>query len=313
MKVLITGAAGFLGRHFVWHHLDMDDDVIAVDDLSNEHSYWPLGSYEKWKSDVREAIRYIRLKKIDLDMVYHFAAPVGGRMKIEHDPLFNAESLEIDSAVIRWLASLDKKPLLVYPSSSAVYPVYLQNETTSSMVEGMFRPSNQRWGAPDEAYGFVKMAAELLLDKASRYGLESIILRPFSGYGEGQSQEYPFPTIMRKVARQDPEITIWGSGSQVRDFIHVDDIVGATQALIDAEFRGAMNLATGVGTSMTELLILALNNQGYSPQTVDYDTSKPEGVMHRVGSTELLDNFYRPKVSLEQGTRRVLEYERTQI
>jgi nucleoside-diphosphate-sugar epimerase len=313
MRVLITGAAGFLGRHFVWHHLQRGDEVIGIDDLSNEHSYWPLGAYEKWKSNIYGAIKYIKLKQIDIDLFYHFAAPVGGRMKIEQDPLFNAASLEYDTAVIRWLAGLDKKPLLIYPSSSAVYPVIHQDSLAKyPLEESVFTPTDTVWGAPDEAYGFVKMSAELLLWKARAYGLESIILRPFSGYGEGQSQEYPFSTIMRKVVRRDPEITIWGSGQQTRDFIHVDDIVGGTQALIDARFRGPINLATGVGTSMFELVTKATGMEGHSPR-IHFDTSKPEGVLHRVGSTKVLDGYYEPVVPLNQGIMRVLDYERTQI
>ena len=93
MRVLVTGSAGFLGRHFVRAHLADGDEVHGVDDLS-AHPDGPLDVPDD-VMDVTEVWDLLEWMKHPLpddqfDLAYHFAAPVGGRVKIEGDPLFNA-------------------------------------------------------------------------------------------------------------------------------------------------------------------------------------------------------------------------------
>src|SRR5512134_1623108 len=96
-RVLVTGAAGFLGRWFVRHHVAAGDLVVGVDDLSNEHSYWPDELPEIRRRNI-DVAKFFDRTASDFDIAYHFAAPVGGRLKIEGDPLFNADSLRVDTA-----------------------------------------------------------------------------------------------------------------------------------------------------------------------------------------------------------------------
>ena len=71
--------------------------------------------------------------------------------------------------------------------------------------------------------------------------------RPFSGYGEDQSFDYPFPSLIRRVLNKEAPITIWGSGDQCRDFIHIDDIVEAVMQTKDVLKPGeVLNLGSGV-------------------------------------------------------------------
>jgi len=303
VKVLISGGAGFLGRQFLIHHLEHRDDITAIDNLSSAGSYWlPNRNYDRQTQDVRDLFRS---SDDEWDLAYHFAAPVGGRLKIEGDPLYNAGSLELDSMFFRWAVGHVKTA--VYPSSSAVYGVDYQGASAGALHEGLFYPTADGWARPDEMYGFTKMAGEVLAAKAAGYGLNTLCIRPFSGYGTGQSMDYPVPSICQRALNREDPLVIWGSGSQTRDFIHVSDIVGATAALLKRGIVGyeAINLGSGVATSFVEIASRAAEIIGYHP-AIETDESKPEGVSTRFSDPARMFAVYQPKVSLRSGLAEVI-------
>ena len=318
MKVLVTGAAGFLGRAFVRHHVAAGDIILGIDDMSAEHAKRPEelvasqpnpGRYPSFQErEVRDWLAHAAAATEKYDVVYHFAAPVGGRVTIEGDPFFNAGSLAIDSDLFRHFAKYGNADLIVYPSSSAVYGVSLQDGKGQMLYEGMFHPNKVQWLAPDEMYGFTKMVGEMLAWRYAGYGHDVLCLRPFTGYGEEQSLDYPTPSIAQRAKRREDPLVVWGSGQQTRDFVHVDDIVGASEARIDAGVKGyqTMNIGSGEATSFLAVARKMADIVGYSPE-ITSDTGKPEGVMARYCDPLKMLRYYTPKVSLEDGFRRVIE------
>lgn len=314
VRVFVSGGAGFLGRWFVRNHVEAGDEVIAVDDMSGAGATWwePVGTsdiedlpYVYLQDDLGAALA-VPLAEEQFDLAYHFAAPVGGRVKIEGDPLFNADSLRLDSQFFRWAVS--RVGTAIYPSSSAVYPVVFQGDRAQQLQEGMFNASNPNWLAPDEMYGFTKLVGERLAYVAERYGLNTLCIRPFSGYGEGQSDEYPVPSIVRRALNREDPLVVWGPGSQRRDFIHVEDIVGATLARLEAGVKGyeTMNIGTGFGHSFDAVAKAAARVVGYEPE-ITHDETKPVGVQHRFADTSRMRKLYEPKVTLAEGLARVAE------
>lgn len=299
MRVLITGSGGFLGRHFYRAHERNHDWVWGIDDLSSD------GATPETVDIVADVLDWFRVADREFDLAYHFAAPVGGRLKIEGDPLFNAHSLALDEAFFRWAIKYTKRA--VYPSSSAVYGVEHQSiEGMAALPESLFDPTADRWSRPDEMYGFTKMAGEVLAHKARQYGLHTLCIRPFSGYGEGQSFEYPVPSIAARALREEDPLTIWGSGRQARDFIHVDDIVRLTMAALETEHT-AINLGSGVATTFRYVAALYAALIGYDPEIVT-DETKPEGVKTRwadISKQAALSD--QPLISIQDGLSRVLE------
>ncbi len=310
MRALVTGGAGFVGRALVKRLLADGCRVTVIDDLSagtqafDGHAVNPLFM----RLDVRMFFRHSAL--CDFDTIFHCAAIVGGRLKIDGDPLAVATDLAIDSDLFSWLARVSRKPKkVVYFSSSAVYPVELQKRGTNCpLVEEFVHFNGSRIGLPDQTYGFSKLSGEYLAGIAAhQYGIPVVIYRPFSGYGATQAFDYPFPSIVRRVMNREDPITVWGSGQQLRDFIHIDDLVEAVFATMDRLSVGeVLNLGSGVGTSFTELAqrTAALLDR---PVNVVNDAAKPEGVFARVADVGKLHRFYRPKVTLDEGIRRVYE------
>lgn len=313
MKILISGAAGFLGRRFTEFYDKPENTIVAIDNMQSPYAKWPNLHYGwKYRQDIRDYIENTVGNDM-FDIVIHMAAPVGGREKIEGDPLFNADSLSIDATVFRW--AVNHARTLVYPSSSAVYPIDCQTiDYPRKLNEILVNPVLPDWGKPDEMYGFTKLTGEYLAFKAQDYGLRTIVLRPFSGYGPGQSQEYPFPSLMRRIVNREDPFVVWGDGEQTRDFIHVNDIVRLTDKVVfDDRAQGyfPINLGTGVPTSFNSLSRQAFLIEKWSPKHIEHLLDKPVGVEYRVADTVRMSRLdLVPEIGLQQGIEEVLEYER---
>jgi nucleoside-diphosphate-sugar epimerase len=238
------------------------------------------------------------------DLVVHCAAVVGGRATIDGDPLATAESLSIDAEMFRW-AAVARPGRVLYFSSSAAYPVRLQipgyeyrlREDFVDLAEGLY--------PPDQVYGWSKVIGELLAARLRETGVPVTVVRPFSGYGEDQDEEYPFRAILSRVLRRKDPLEVWGSGKQVRDWIHVDDVVAGALAVAESGTEDPVNLCTGRPTSFLELARMMVTTAGYEPEVKSLP-DRPAGVAYRVGDPTRMRRFYEPRVRLEDGIRRAL-------
>lgn len=287
MKVLLTGDCGFIGRRLGAAMQARRWDVTGCD-LVND----------------RDALDLFRTDDTRYDLAVHCAAIVGGRASIDGSPLNVATNLALDAWYMRWLVRTGT-PRAVYFSSSAAYPVDLQHRgSTHRLTEADIELGHPRLA--DATYGLAKRAGEQLVPYAERAGTRVHVLRPMSGYGTGQALDYPFPSFIDRARRRADPFEIWGDGTQVRDWIHVDDVVAATLAVVDQDVTGPVNLATGRATSFAELAGLVTGAAGYSPQ-FKHLPAAPTGVHYRVGDPTRLNSICPPKVSLEEGIRRALD------
>lgn len=151
----------------------------------------------------------------------------------------------------------------------------------------------------------MKLTGERLADAYRAQGGRVTVVRPFSGYGEDQSDQFPFGAFRDRARRREDPFTIWGSGEQVRDWVHVDDVVGAVLAAVEQDVDGPLNIATGHGTSMRELAELFATTAGYRPE-FETHPERPAGVAYRVGDPTRLHEIYTPRVTLDEGVKRAL-------
>lgn len=296
MRVLITGSAGFLGRHFA-ARLAEDGHEVACLDIADEQ---PPGV-------ITDALDFFSPRGrmcLSYDLVLHLAAVEPHRAAIDGRALaVGAGNLALDTALFEW-AARTRPGRVVYFSSSAAYPIAIQNEPFQCCMPEEYIDFAQP-GQPDAIYGAVKLMGERLAEAYRAQGGAVTVVRPFSGYGEDQSASFPFGAFRdRAAAREDP-FTIWGDGEQVRDFVHVDDVVGAVLAAAARGVDGPLNICTGVGTSMRELAELFCREAGYAPR-FELVGDAPAGVAYRVGDPARLHEIYRPRVSIEEGVRRAL-------
>lgn len=320
-RVLITGGAGFVGRHFVRHFLEAGDEVVCVDPIVpftggiDPSKGWPLFDPREFKSfrfDPRDCRDFFKTDRSHFDLSLHLAAKVGGRLMIENEPLAVADDLSIDSAYWQW--ALEAKPgKTVCFSSSAAYPVQFQGLKDYQLLrEDMIQFEGGDIGQPDMSYGWAKLTCEYLARLAfQKHGLKSVCYRPFSGYGEDQDLTYPFPSICKRIIenRGAKTVTVWGTGEQMRDFIHIDDCVRAVVHTMGRyDDASAINLSTGIFTSFKEFARLAAEVAGYRPDVVGM-SDKPAGVHARAGDTTLQNQLgVKHRIEFRQGIERALEY-----
>jgi nucleoside-diphosphate-sugar epimerase len=288
-RALVTGSEGFVGRHM----------RVAL-----EAAGWSVSGLDIKRGPAEDVRDVFREDDYHYDLLVHCAAVVGGRELIEGNPLALAVNLEIDAAMFSW--ALRTKPgRVVYFSSSAAYPVGFQSAFQRvRLTEAHIDLTGPRAGVgmPDQLYGWSKLTGEVLAVHARRAGVPVTVLRPFSGYGADQDLDYPFPSFIDRAARRANPFDIWGDGSQVRDWIHISDIIGATMTCIDEGIDGPLNLGWGRPTSFLELAHLVATAAQILDSTVfKIHPEKPSGVAWRVcDPTEML-KVYRPKITLEEG------------
>lgn len=320
-KVLVTGAAGFVGRHVVKRLLDSGDEVHAVDDLVeltgaiDPEDGWPLfdpreyKNFHFYKEDCRTW--FARVRDTDFDYTFHLAAMVGGRLMIENNPLAVAEDLAIDAAYWGWARQTKPKKTACF-SSSAAYPIKLQRSGSYVLLKEDMISFDADIGMPDMSYGWAKLTCEYLAHLGyEKHGLKSICYRPFSGYGEDQDDAYPFPSICKRAIaeRGTHVLNVWGTGTQMRDFIYIDDCVEGIMKTIDKiDDAGAINLSTGILTSFIDFAKLTTDVLGYHPEVKGL-SDKPAGVYARGGDTTKQARFgFQPKIDLRDGITRALKY-----
>lgn len=292
MKVLVTGAAGFIGRHFLRAvSIDPRWTVVMHNDI-------------RMNGDCRDSFK-LEEPPVTFDLVIHCAAMVGGRAKIDGDPLAVAQNLAIDSDLFRWAVRGGARRI-VYFSSSAAYPTVLQERSGHLLSEDDIRLESNGFGVPDQTYGWAKLTGERLAPYAEAEGVRVHIFRPFSGYGADQDPDYPFPAFIRRAVNRDDPFEVWGTGMQARDFIHVDDIVATVFAAIDQDYPDPLNLCTGRATPFLELADMVTFAAGYRPDVVPLP-DKPVGVHWRVGDPTAMNAVRPARITLEEGIIRALK------
>jgi nucleoside-diphosphate-sugar epimerase len=240
--------------------------------------------------------------------VFHFAAIVGGRTVIDGNPLAVAIDLALDALCFNW--AVTKKPdRLLYASSSAAYPVDLQGRDGAVALKESDIQFGGRLGQPDMTYGWSKLTGEYLARIAhGHYGLHTACVRPFSGYGEEQDLSYPVPSIALRAAKHSNPLTVWGSGLQGRDFVHIDDCVEAALRVLDRVSDGsAVNIGSGRLTNFREVARLFAKLEGYEAEVEPLE-DKPVGVHSRYADISHMKTLlaWEPAISIEAGFARVL-------
>ena len=325
-RILITGGAGFVGRRLVGFMLEKGYDVVAVDNIApltggiDPNKGWPLYSPKDYKNFTFHKIDcrawFIKNLNLKFDYVFHLAAMVGGREIIENNPLIVAEDLSIDSHFWQWCSKAKPEKVVSF-SSSACYPIELQRHDNNRLLKEEDISFEKNIGMPDMTYGWAKLTCEYLGQIAfQKYGIKSICYRPFSGYGEDQDLNYPFPSICKRILtnKNSELINVWGSGNQSRDFIYIDDCIEGVYKTMDKINDGsAVNLSTGKLTSFIEFAKKTCDIIGFNPK-IEGTSTKPEGVFARGGDvTKQYKLGFKYSTKFDDGIKKALTFFEKQL
>jgi UDP-glucose 4-epimerase len=308
MRSLVTGGAGFIGSNLVDALLARGDEVMVVDDLStgrrsNLESALAAGA-ELVELDIRdgEALTRLAAEKRP-DRVFHLAAQIDVRKSLT-DPFFDAAVNVGGTANVLDTARAGECGRVVFVSTGGA--IYGEGEGQQLPL------SEDAPIAPLAAYGQSKYAAEGYLALYERlYGLSGISLRLGNVYGPRQDPlgEAGVIAIFCGVLREGGQPTVFGDGSQTRDYIYVGDVVAAALAAAESEVTGPINIGTGRETSVLDLVEALRTLGGRDDFEAELAPERP-GEVQRItldASRAERELGWRPETGLEEGLRLTLD------
>jgi GDP-L-fucose synthase len=239
------------------------------------------------------------------DAVVVAAAKVGGIAANSAYPVeFLTENLQIQSNLIDAAHAADV-PRLVFLGSSCIYPKFApQPIHEDSLLTGALEPTN-------DAYAIAKIAGIRLVDAyRSQYGRHWVSAMPTNLYGPGDNFDletsHVLPALMHrfhdaKVAGA-PSVTVWGTGSPLREFLHVDDLATAVLHLLDNyDEPGPINVGFGEDLPIRELAELVAEVVGYEGELI-WDTTRPDGTPRKIlDSSRIRASGWEPRIGLREG------------
>jgi len=315
MRILVTGAGGFIGHHLVTHLKQQGHWVRGVDLKRPE--YAPTSADEFVISDLREASN-ARTATRHVDHVYALAADMGGMGYISanhaailhNNALINLHTLDAaqQNGVARYL----------YSSSACVYPEFKQSDSAvTALKEDDAYPAQ-----PQDAYGWEKLIAERLCTHYREdYGIETRIVRFHNIFGplgtwDGGREKAP-AAMCRKVAiaklTAQTEIEIWGDGEQTRSFCYIDDCLAGIERLMASDCHDPLNVGQDRLITINELADIVCAAAGVT--LAKRHVAGPQGVRGRNSDNTKLRQVlgWEPQVSLEEGLSRTYEWIEEQV
>jgi GDP-L-fucose synthase len=245
------------------------------------------------------------------EYVFLAAAKVGGIMANNmYRADFLYENLMIQSNVIHSAYATGVKKLM-FLGSSCIYPkMSPQPMKEEYLLTGLLEPTN-------EPYAIAKIAGIKMCDAyRAQYGCNFISVMPTNLYGPNDNYDlqnaHVLPTLIRKFheAKQngDPAVTIWGTGTPKREFLHADDLASACVYLMENyNEEGLVNIGTGEDVTITELAMLIKEIVGYEGALV-YDHTKPDGTPRKLMDVSKLTQLgWKYSINLKVGLKRVYD------
>ncbi|MGK9272129.1 NAD-dependent epimerase/dehydratase family protein [Williamsia muralis] len=308
MKVVVTGAAGFIGSHFCQLiAADPRNEIVGIDSFTDYYdkslkqvnlSYIPRAKFVFLEKD----LNLVNLPSVldGADVVVHLAGQPGVRKSwgVDFSDYVNNNIVATQKLLeaARQTKSVRK---FVYASSSSVYGDAEAYPTVETAL-----PS------PRSPYGATKLAAEHLCGiYASSYGLPVVSLRYFTVFGPRQRPDMAFTRFCRAAASGHP-ITIYGSGEQIRDFTYIDDVVEANRLAMtaDCEPGTVVNIAGGGNISVNSTIELIESFAGVKVEVRRTEAARGDVYRTAADTQAALDKLgWAAKVPVETGLR--LQYE----
>jgi UDP-glucose 4-epimerase len=292
MRVLVTGGAGFIGSNLVEELVRRGDEVTVLDDFST-------GVAENLK-EVRDRVKTVQapcteLLKLKLrpELIFHLGIP-------SSSPMYRENPLLVGDAISDFMRVME---LAKQNQAKVVYA------SSSSMYRGCPRPNREDTQTlPFDYYTEARLAMERLARVYHQlHRVSSAGMRFFSVYGPHERAKGKYANVITQMLLSD-EFTIYGEGSQTRDFTHVSDVVRALILAADKEGALIFNVGTGRETSFNEVARLI---QKIKPLKIKYAPNPIKNYVERTQADLSLvkrELSWVPSVKLEDGIKRTAEY-----
>ena len=277
MKILVTGGAGFIGSHLTERLVEEGHEVIVLDNFYSGKKEW-VKSAKLIEGDIRDESDVAKAMH-GCQIVFHLAA-ISEARATDENLVYNTNFLGSKNV---FETARKAKAKVIFVSSAAVY-----GESRGAKETDAAQPENQ--------YGKSKLKGEHIAPEGS------FIVRLFNVYGpRGHG-------VINKFASAIPKykgITIYGHGSQTRDFVHIDDVVSAL--MLGLQHDGTYNIGTGKDRSVTDIVQI-ISNLTRSTPDVTFAPATPGDVERSRADIAKVSALWKPLVDISTGIHGLLEY-----
>jgi GDP-L-fucose synthase len=298
MTILVAGGSGLVGSAIVKELKRLNKDVIGI------------SSKDVDLLDRKKTFEFIN--NLKPTAIIDSAAKVGGIGGNNSYPVeFLSQNLQIQSNLMD-AAHAAKVSKFVFLGSSCIYPKECAQPIKEEyLLTGALEQTNS-------AYAVAKIAGiELIKSYRKEYGYKWISVMPTNMYGPNDNFDlengHVLPVLIRKfieAKRSDSgKVTLWGSGSPLREFLHVDDLAKAIVLCMDKyDDSRQINIGSGQEVSIKDLADKISKAVGFSGE-ISWDSSKPDGTMRKIlDSSKIADLGWKPLISLDQGIASTVEW-----
>jgi len=309
-KVLVTGAAGFIGFHLCKSLLDDNYEVFGIDNLND---YYDI-NLKQARLEELKPYKNFTFNKVNLvdresltqsfqlfkpNKVVNLAAQTGVRYSLENPYAY------IDSNLVGYLNIIElcrhnDVEGLIYASSSSVYG---GNEKKPSSVE-------DRVDNPISLYAASKKSNELIANSYSHlYGLHTTGLRYFTVYGPWGRPDMAMFIFTRKIIAGEP-IPVFNNGNMKRDFTYIDDIINGTRLAIDKNFKSEIfNLGSHKSEQLMDMITLIEKKLG-KKAILDFQPMQPGDVKESFSDIEKSRKklYYQPTITIDRGIPKFIDW-----
>jgi GDP-L-fucose synthase len=313
-NVLVAGGAGFVGANLILRMLALGANVRAT--LHRKDPVIKDGRIEYIKTDLlvmedcKKAVR-------DMDYVFLCAANTSGAAVIAATPLVHVTPNVIMNVQLLEASYFARVKKFVFLSSNAAYPATGERPVKE---DEMFN------GDPYPVYfgvGWMKRYTEVLCRfyaEKLKNGMATVVVRPSNIYGPYDDFDFATSHVMsatiRKVVDRHNPIQVWGTGEDVRDLIYIDDFIDALALAAEKiETFDPVNIASGTGYNIKEILRICLEEDGYPGATVEFDATKPSMIPVRLIDTAKAERIlgFKARTGIREGIRKTLSWYRKNL
>ena len=323
MKTLVTGCAGFIGSHLVDKLLEQGYEVVGMDCFTDYYSretkeanlstalkklslkkkalpkkYYKNAKFELIEEDILEMDNFP-----EVDYVFHLAAQAGVRASWGKSfGIYTRNNIEATQKLLEFYKDRKIKKF-VYASSSSVYGDAELPMRENSLLK------------PVSPYGVTKLAGENLCYLYwKNYNVPTVSLRYFTVYGPRQRPDMAIHKFVNAILNEE-EITVFGDGTQTRDFTFIDDVVEANILAANSEIGGEV-FNTGGGSRISVIdLIKLLEEITVKKARLNYIEKQKGDVRDTLADTSKISNElnWNPNVKIEEGLKRFVEWYKTRV
>ncbi len=306
---VVTGGTGFIGSNVVRFLLEHGAKVVSVgynrthefDHVNLEVLHLDLTSYDSWSS---------LLESRNVDVLIHLAAVSSGAAVMADSPLAHLTPNVIMNALMLEAAYKHEIKKVAFLSSNTVYPL-----TDHPVKEA---DSGFDFYQSYHVVGWMKKFSEVMCEMYSSHikdPMKVLVVRPGNLYGPfdkfDPEKSKVIPALIRRaISKQDP-FDVWGDGSDIKDFLYIDDFVKAFVALLMRDdIDGPVNIASGRSVSLRDVIYLILELAGHADAVVEFDQTKPIMIPKRLIDITRLESItgFKPAIDLREGLRRTIDW-----